>query len=68
MVVCKTFMNTLHYPEESRFSMRISEWHDLTSRYRKQLFDVDKKDYLVLKTREYANQLTLQRRIGAGHQ
>ncbi len=60
-------MNTLPYPEESRFSMRISEWHDLTSRYRKQLFDMDKKDYLVLKTREHTNQLTLQRRIGPEH-
>lgn len=63
-----SFMNTLRYPEESRFSMRISEWYDLTSRYRKQLFDLDKKDYLTFKTTEHKNQVTLQRSIRTGLQ
>ena len=48
----QSFMNTLHYPEEKRFSMRISEWYDLTTRYRKQLFELEKKDYLEFKTKE----------------
>ena len=61
-------MNTLRYPEESRFSMRISEWYDLTTRYRKQLFDLDKKDYLTFKTKEHVNQVGLQRSIGNGRQ
>jgi hypothetical protein len=64
----QSFMNTLRYPEDSRFSMRISEWYDLTTRYRKQLFDLDKKDYLTFKTTEHNNQVTLQRRIGSGLQ
>lgn len=64
----KSFMNTLHYPEESRFSVRIGEWYTLTSRYPEQLADVDKKDYLALKTREHANQLMLQQLIEARHQ
>lgn len=64
----QAFMNTLHYPEESRFSMRISEWYDLTSRYRVQLFELDKKDYLTFKTAEHKNQEALQRRIGTGIQ
>jgi hypothetical protein len=59
----QSFMNTLRYPEENRFSMRISQWHDLTTRYRRQLFDLDKKDYLTYKTAERKNQVTLQRRI-----
>ena len=63
-----SFMNTLRYPEDSRFSMRISEWYDLTSRYRKQLFDLDKKDYLTFKTKEHLNQVILQRRTGTGLQ
>jgi hypothetical protein len=58
------FMNTLHYPEESRFGRRISQWHDLTSRYRKQLFDLNKNEYIAFKTAEHKNQVTLQRRIG----
>jgi hypothetical protein len=57
----ESFMNTLRYPEEKRFSMRISEWYDLTSRYRKQLFELDKKDYLTFKTREHENEMLLQR-------
>jgi hypothetical protein len=64
----QSFMNTLRYPEESRFSMRTSEWYDLTTRYRKQLFDLDKKDYLTFKAKEHENQVSLQRRIGAGTQ
>ena len=64
----QAFMNTLRYPEESRFSMRINEWYDLTTRYRKQLFDLDKKEYLTFKTEEHMNQLILQQRIGTGHQ
>jgi len=62
----QSFMNTLRYPEEGRFSMRISQWHDLTTRFRKQLYDLDKKDYLSYKTEERKNQVTLQRRNGRG--
>ena len=64
----QSFMNTLRYPEEKRFSMRISEWYDLTSRYRRQLFDLDRKDYLTFKAKEHENQVILQRQIGAGLQ
>ena len=59
----QSFMNTLSYPEESRFSMKINEWYSLTNRYGKQLFDLDKKDYLASKTKEQANQVILQRQI-----
>ncbi len=61
----QSFMDTLRYPVESRFSMRVSQWHDLTSRFRKQLFDLDKKDYLTIKAAEHENQVMLQRRIAA---
>lgn len=59
----QSFMDALRFPEESRFSIRIGEWHDLTSRYRKQLFEMDKKDYLTFKTEEHKNQVRLQRLI-----
>jgi len=62
------FMNTLRYPEESRFKMRISQWHDLTSRFRKQLFDLNKNEYIAFKTAEHKNQVSLQRRVGTGNQ
>ncbi|MGD0283242.1 MAG: hypothetical protein ABSB95_12875 [Dissulfurispiraceae bacterium] len=64
----QSFLNALRYPEENRFSMKLSEWYDLTSVYRKQLFDLDKKDYLTFKAKEHLNQVTLQRSIGTGLQ
>lgn len=62
----QSFMNALRYSEETRFSTRTSEWYDLTTRYRKQLFDLDKKDYLAFKIKEHNNQVMLQRLIGTG--
>jgi hypothetical protein len=56
----QSFINSLRYPEKSRFSTRISDWYDLTTRYKKQLFDLDKKDYITSKTKEHANQVILQ--------
>jgi hypothetical protein len=64
----QAFMDTLRYPEESRFSMRTSKWYDLTNRYRKQLFEMEKKDYLRFKTEEHKNQVMLQRLIVPGLQ
>lgn len=64
----QTIMNTMHYPEERRFTMRINEWYDFTSHFRKQLFDLEKNDYLKFKTKENKNQLSLQRLIGPGIQ
>jgi len=60
----QSFMDTLRYPAESRFSMRISMWYDLTSRYRKLHFDQGKKEYLANKGRDYNNQLMLQNKAG----
>ena len=64
----ESFINTLHYPEKNRFSMRAIKWYDLTNRYREQLFEMDKKDYLTFKTREHMNQVKLQRLISTGLQ
>jgi hypothetical protein len=64
----QSFMNTLRYPEENRFSMRTSQWFDLTTRFRKQLFDLDKTEYISFKTAEHKNQVALQRLIVMGSQ
>jgi hypothetical protein len=62
----QSFMSTLRYPEERRVSMRTIKWYDLTGRYREQLFELDKKDYLTFKTKEHKNQVILQRSTGTG--
>lgn len=63
----QSFMTALHYPEKSLLNMRTSQWYDLTTRYKQQLFDLDKKDYLAFKTTEHKNQLILQQQIRANH-
>lgn len=62
-----SFMAALHYPEKSLLSSRTSLWYDLTSHYRKQLFDLEKKEYLAAKTTEHRNQVNLQRLVGKGN-
>jgi hypothetical protein len=59
----QSFMDTLHHPEENRFSMRISQWYDLTSRFRKQLYEMEKKDYIIVKTEDHKKQVILQRQF-----
>jgi len=59
----QSFMNTVRYPEEHRFRMRINEWYDLTNRYRRQLFELEKEEYLAFKTMEQKNQVMLQNRL-----
>jgi hypothetical protein len=59
----QTFMKTLRYPEKQIFSLRLSEWYDLTTSFRLQLFDLDKIAYLANKTIEHQNQARLQRQV-----
>jgi hypothetical protein len=64
----RSFMDSLSQKENARFEHRINEWFDLTARYRRQLYDLDKKDYLAGKLRERNNQVALQRRVGVAIQ
>jgi hypothetical protein len=59
----QAFMNTVRHGEARRFAMRISTWYDLASRFKKQLLDLEKDEYLRIKTLEQKNQLALQQRI-----
>lgn len=60
-------MDSLPYPEKSRFNIRTSNWFDLTNRYQRQLFELEKRDYLLFKTKEYEHQVALQRRAATLH-
>ena len=57
----QTYMDTLNVPRQQRFEKRISRWYDLTARYPRQLFELDKGEYLANKRREHNNQLMLQK-------
>lgn len=56
----QAFMSALHPPPAERFALRASTWYDLADRYRRQLYELDKEDYLSTKSKERNNQKTLQ--------
>jgi hypothetical protein len=57
----QTYLDTLAIPREQRFEKRISRWYDLTARFPRQLYEMDKGEYLANKRREHTNQLKLQK-------
>ena len=54
------YMDTLKVPAEQRFEKRISRWYDLASRYKKQLIEMDKEEYLTSKRQDRTASLILQ--------
>ena len=58
----QAYMDTRGFPEGARFEKRISRWYDLTSRYPKQLSDMEKEQYLSLKRQERKDRMILQGR------
>jgi len=63
----QSFMSAGQNPARNTLSVRTSRWYDLTTRYKQQLFDLKKSDYLAFKATEHRNQLTLQQRVGKDH-
>ena len=54
------YMDTLKIPVDQRFEKRISQWYDLTARYKRQLFEMEKEAYLTYKRQDQESQLILQ--------
>jgi len=59
----RAYLDTLPYHDDERFKQRINRWYDLTDRYRRQLFELNKADYLQCKKRERQNQIVLQHQL-----
>lgn len=59
----QSYLGTLEGSDETRFYRRSSRWFDLTERFHRQLYEMDKTDYLKFKTMEYQDQLRLQDEI-----
>lgn len=57
-----SFIDTLPCSEDSCFKTRLSEWYDLADRYKKQLHDMGKADYIGIKEHEHKNQEFLQKK------
>jgi hypothetical protein len=56
----QAYMDTLKIPLNQRFEKRNSRWYELTARFPRQLYELDKGEYLANKRREHDNQLMLQ--------
>jgi hypothetical protein len=59
----RSFLDTSSCPEETRFGMMMNKWYDLTDHFRKQLFEMDKKEYVAFKTEEHRSQLIRSRAL-----
>jgi len=59
----QAYLDTHEFPQHERFTQRISQWYDLTDLHRKQLYEMNKEEYLECKRREHENQLILQREL-----
>lgn len=59
----KSYLNTQKIVKAKRFEIRIKSWFDLTEQYHKQLYELDKPDYLKYKRMERKDQLRLQKAI-----
>ena len=56
----QAYMDTIKFPEGVRLQRRLSQWYDLTDRYRRQLFEMPKEEYLKNKKKEHESLLLLQ--------
>lgn len=56
----QSYLDNINLPLYLQFEARINRWYDLTRGYSRQLFELDKEDYLSHKRREHENQLALQ--------
>jgi hypothetical protein len=56
----KAYLDTLEIPEENRFDARLNAWFDLTQRHPRQLYEMDRMEYLSTKRKERRYQLEMQ--------
>jgi hypothetical protein len=54
------YLDTLKFPAGQQFEKRLNEWFNLTERYPRQLYEIDRKEYLTSKIKEHRNQVRLQ--------
>lgn len=59
----QAYLNSLATPIDTRFETRIRDWFDMTEKYHKQLYEMDKNDYLKYKRMERQDQIRLQNTV-----
>jgi hypothetical protein len=59
----QAYLDSLKVPEKVQFDQRLQRWYDLTDRYRHQLYEMSREDYLTYKQHEHNDQKRLQQEI-----
>lgn len=59
----QSYLETQDIDQQARFESRISRWFDLTEQHHRQLYEMDKADYLQFKRQERQDQQRLQKAI-----
>jgi hypothetical protein len=54
------YMDAMKFPANQQFDKRINDWFNLTEKYPRQLYEIDKEEYLASKRKEHQNQIKLQ--------
>lgn len=62
----RAFVDTMELPVEERFKARLEYWFHGTEIYQKQLFEMERGEYLRIKHHEHEQQLKLQEQL-TGH-
>ena len=58
----QSYFDTLELPARQRYRASLNRWFDFTEKYRRQLYELDRVDYLAFKQKEMENQRLLQRK------
>lgn len=58
------YLDTREAPAQQRFEKQISQWYDLAGRYKKQLLQMEKEEYLTHKRQDRESQHKLQETLG----
>ena len=59
----KAYMLNYHLPPAKRFEASLKTWYDLNKPYKKQLYELERDQYLQIKRREHENQLRIQKKV-----
>ncbi len=59
----QVYLETHALPRDKRYEAALERWHALTERHHRQLYEMDRNDYLAAKRRERLNQLRLQQKL-----
>jgi len=59
----KAFMLNIQLPPAKRFDACLKTWYDLNQPYKKQLYELERDQYLQIKRREHKNQLRIQEKV-----